>query len=404
MTDLTRYSSVLMRGGTSKGVFFKEDDLPDPGRERDRVILGAFGSGDPRQIDGLGGADILTSKVAIIGPPTRQDADVDYTFGQVGIAESVIDWNGNCGNISAAVGVYAIEEHFVAAVDPVTAVRVHNTNTGSLLRLLVPVADGQPRVDGDFAISGVPGTGAEIRLDFAATSGATTGRMLPTGSPTDTLSVIGLGELTVSIVDVAKLAVFFRAESVGLIGTEGPAAFTPEVLNKFEAIQQAAADLVGVDRGTGMPRPVAVAPAQRFYPLGDEQTPVEADEIDFLGRWVVVPPPRVHKAFAGTGAVCTGVAACVPGSVVYEARTAHRAAESAIVRIGHPSGVFPVRIELIDGKIREASFSRTARRLMEGSVYVRKDTPNAFVGEVPLTAQFDAPASKNGSRGPTWTR
>ena len=369
MTELTGFPSVLMRGGTSKGVFFNESDLPAPGPARDRVILAAFGSGDPRQIDGLGGADVLTSKVAIIGPSSRPDADVDYTFGQVGIDENVIDWNGNCGNISSAVGVYAIEAGLVDPVEPVTTVRVHNTNSRALLRLVVPVVDGRPAVDGDFAISGVPGTGAEIRLDFAATAGATTGRMLPTGSPVDTLSVPGLGDIAVSIVDVAKLAVFFRAESVGLTGTEAPAAFTPEILAKFEAVQQAAADLVGIDRGTGMPRPVAVAPAQPFYRLGDSETQVGADEVDFLGRWVVVPPPRVHKAFAGTGAVCTGVAACIPDSVVQQVRTP---TDSPIVRIGHPSGVFPVRIEL-DDQLREASFSRTARRLLEGTVYVRTD-------------------------------
>ncbi len=369
MSGLLRLPSVLMRGGTSKGVFFKRDDIPEAGPERDRIILSAFGSGDPRQIDGLGGADVLTSKVAIIGPSTHPDADVDYTFGQVGIDENVIDWNGNCGNISSAVGVYAIEEGFVEAVEPVTGIRVHNTNTASILRLLVPVADGAPQVEGDFAISGVPGTGAEIRLDFAATAGATTGHLLPTGSPTDILQVEGLGEVAVSIVDVAKLAVFIRAETVGLTGAEGPSAFTPEVLARFEAVQQAAADLVGVDRATGMPRPVAVAPAQEFCPIGDAQNPVAATEADFLGRWVVVPPPRVHKAFAGTGAVCTGVAACVEGSVVHQVRTPTK---SPIVRIGHPSGVFPVRIELVNGELREASFSRTARRLLEGSVFVRR--------------------------------
>ena len=371
MSELTGFPSVLMRGGTSKGVFFNESDIPAAGAERDRLILAAFGSGDPRQIDGLGGADVLTSKVAIIGPSTRPDADVDYTFGQVGIDENVIDWNGNCGNISSAAGVYAIEEGLVATAEPVTTVRVHNTNTNSVLRLVVPVCDGKPCVDGDFAISGVPGTGAEIRLDFAATAGATTGKMLPTGAPADTLIVPGLGEVAVTIVDVAKLAVFFRAESVGLTGAEPPAAFTPEVLAKFEAIQQAAADLVGIARATGMPRPVAVAPAQPFYRLGNVEVPVAADEVDFLGRWVVVPPPRVHKAFAGTGAVCTGVAACIPGSVVQKTRTP---TDSPIVRIGHPSGVFPVRIELDqDGTLREASFSRTARRLLQGTVYVRAD-------------------------------
>jgi len=369
MHTLRGYPATLMRGGTSKAVFFEADSLPEPGGARDRIVLSAFGSGDPRQIDGLGGADVLTSKVAIIGPPTRADADVDYTFGQVGIAENVVDWNGNCGNISSAVGAYAIEAGHVAPVEPVTTVRVHNTNTGTLLRLLVPVADGLPEVDGDYAISGVPGTGAEIRLDFAATAGATTGRMLPTGSPTDELDVPGVGRLTVSIVDVAKLAVFFRADDIGMAGTETPAEFLPDLLVRFERIQQAAADLVGIDRGTGMPRPVAVAPAQAFHPLGEEERIVPADDVDFLGRWVVVPPPRVHKAFAGTGAVCTGVAARVEGSVVHALRGA---TAGPVVRIGHPSGVFPVRIELDGPHLREASFSRTARRLLEGTVYVKE--------------------------------
>jgi 2-methylaconitate cis-trans-isomerase PrpF len=371
---LRGYSAVLMRGGTSKAVFFEESALPGPGPDRDRIVLAAFGSGDPRQIDGLGGADVLTSKVAIIGPPTRPDADVDYTFGQVGIAESVIDWNGNCGNISSAVGVYAIEAGHVTPVEPTTSVRVHNTNTGSMLRLLVPVSDGAPEVDGDFAISGVQGTGAEIRLDFAATAGATTGSMLPTGSATDELDVPGVGRLTVSIVDVAKLAVFFRAEDLGLTGIEQPAAFDPSLLARFERIQQAAAALVGVEPGTGMPRPVAVAPAQDFRRLGDHVDSVAADEVDFVGRWVVVPPPRVHKAFAGTGAVCTGVAAHVEGSVVHQVRTPGR---GAVVRIGHPSGVFPVRVELEGTELREASFSRTARRLLEGTVYVKASVASA---------------------------
>jgi len=256
-------------------------------------------------------------------------------------------------------------------------VRVHNTNTGSLLRLVVPVSEGQPEVDGDFSISGVPGTGAEIRLDFAATAGATTGTMLPTGSPVDELAVPGLGRLTVSIVDVAKLAVFFRAEDLGLRGTEAPIEFGPELLSTFERIQRAAAELVGIDPGTGMPRPVAVAPARPFRRLGDEETVVPAEDVDFLGRWVVVPPPRVHKAFAGTGAVCTGVAAHVDGSVVQQVRGGSR---DAVVRIGHPSGVFPVRVELAGSQVLEASFSRTARRLLEGTVYVKESVLAARAG------------------------
>lgn len=365
---LTAFPSVLMRGGTSKGVFFRAADLPEPGPDRDRVILSAFGSGDPRQIDGLGGADVLTSKVAIIGPPSQPGADIDYTFGQVGIDQLSINWDGNCGNISSAVGVYAVEEGLVPAVEPETSVRVNNTNTDSILRIVVPVEDGQPQVDGDFEISGVPGTGAEIRLDFSGTAGATTGQMLPTGSPRDIVDVPGIGPLEVSVVDVAKLAVFFRAEALGLVGDEAPAAFTPEVLARFEAVQLAVADVVGIDRATGMPRPVAVAPARAFKRIDGQH--VDADQVDFLGRWVVTPHPAVHKAFAGTGAICTGVAAQIGGTVVHEVCTP---SHSPLVRIGHPSGVFPVRIDVSDGVVHEASFSRTARRLLEGTVYIRSE-------------------------------
>jgi 2-methylaconitate cis-trans-isomerase PrpF len=356
-----------MRGGTSKAVFLNADSIPGPGKARDDLIMAVFGSGDPRQIDGLGGADILTSKVAIVGPPSRAGADVDYTFGQVGIAESTIDWSGNCGNISSAVGVYAIEEGLVGAQEPTTNVVVHNTNTGSLLRLILPVKEGLPLVQGDYQISGVPGSGAEIRLDFAGTVGDTTGEMLPTGSARDHLLVRSGLKLEVSLVDVAKLAVFFRSEDIGLNGDEGPEAFTPAVLHTFQKIQEAAARLIDLDPRIGLPRPVAVTAPREFAPLGDTNR-IAASDVDLIARWVVVPPPRLHKAFAGTGAVCTGVAARIEGTVVNEVAT-HEC--EPLVRIGHPSGVFPVMVE-IDGRLlKEASFSRTARRLMEGTAYIR---------------------------------
>lgn len=360
----------VIRGGTSKGVFFRAADVPPPGLEREALILAVMGSGDPRQIDGLGGADVLTSKIAIVGPSSREDADVDYTFGQVGVERMAISWAENCGNISSAVGVFAILQGLVDVSEPETLVRVHNVNTGKVLLLYVPVTDGEPRVRGDFAIAGVPGTGAEIRMDFSRTGGAMTGKVLPTGAPTDQLYVPELGRsVTVSIVDVANAAVFFHASEVGLAGTEGPAEFTPEILERYLYIQLAAAKLTGMAPENGFPRPVAVAEPQSYvdYMTGN---PITADQVDMLGRRVILPPPRLHKAFAGTGAVCTAVASRLEGTVVHDVT---RRPTDKTFRLGHPTGVFPLRVDVQNGVVHEASFSRTARMLFEGTAFVRQD-------------------------------
>src|SRR6266852_6162821 len=223
MPEQTAIKCVMMRGGTSKGVFFDEKALPADAKERERLVLSLMGSPDPRQIDGLGGADPLTSKICIIGPGAAHGADVDYTFGQVGIEESFVAFTTNCGNLSAAVGVYAIEEGYVAPQEPITTVRIYNTNTRQILLAHVPVRSGRPAVIGDYAIPGVPGTGAEIRLDFSQTTGSTTGKLLPTGNRRDVLFVPKLGQsVEVSIVDVAKPTLFFRAEAIGITGTEAP--------------------------------------------------------------------------------------------------------------------------------------------------------------------------------------
>ncbi|WP_319454690.1 MULTISPECIES: PrpF domain-containing protein [unclassified Mycobacterium] len=360
----------VIRGGTSKGVFFRAEHVPSPGPERDALVLGVMGSGDPRQIDGLGGADVLTSKIAIVGPSTRDDADVDYTFGQVGVERLAISWAENCGNISSAVGVFAILQGLVEPGAFETMVRVHNTNTGKLLLLHVPMADGEPRVEGDFAIAGVPGTGAEIRLDFSGTAGAMTGKILPTGAPSDQLFVPELDRsITVSIVDVANAAVFFHAADVGLAGTEGPAEFTPEILDRYLFIQLAAANLIGMDGKDGFPRPVAVAEPASYVDYMTGQT-IAADAVDMLGRRVILPPPRLHKAFAATGGVCTAVASRIEGTVVHQVT---RQSADDTFRLGHPSGVFPLRVVLRNGVVHEASFSRTARLLFEGTALVREE-------------------------------
>lgn len=368
MEKTTRVPCTIMRGGTSKALFFRASDIPGEGPERDDVIMAAMGSGDPRQIDGLGGADVLTSKVAVVGPASRPGADIDYTFGQVGVQKRDIDWSGNCGNISSAVPVFAIQEGIVEGIEPVTEVRVHNTNTGKMLNLKVQVKDGQPLVEGDYRIAGVPGTGAEIVMDFSDTVGAMTGTLLPTGSVNDELSVPALGRsISVSIVDVANAAAFFRAEEIGLTGAEGPDAFTPEILQHFLDIQLAAAELSGISPTHGFPRPVAVAPPQTFVDFMTDEV-VDESEVDLLGRRVILPPPRLHKAFAGTGAVCVGVAARLEGTVVHEV-TRNRG--DGVVRLGHPTGVFPITVKVEGQDVQEVSFSRTARRLMDGEVILR---------------------------------
>jgi methylitaconate Delta-isomerase len=237
---------VFMRGGTSRGAYLWAQDLPTDPDERDRLILAIYGSPDARQIDGLGGADPLTSKVAILGPSSRPDADVDYTFGQVGINSASIDYQPNCGNISAGVGPYAIERGLVPAVSPVTRVRIYNTNTRKVIVAEVPVRDGRVEVEGDCTIDGVPGTGARILLDFLDSGGAATGRLLPTVRPRDTVSLAGR-DYTVSLVDAANPYVFVRAESVGLVGTELAERVNsdPELLTLLENIRGSAAKLYG---------------------------------------------------------------------------------------------------------------------------------------------------------------
>jgi hypothetical protein len=361
---------VVMRGGTSRGVYFNETDLPRDKRERDKILMAVIGSGDPRQIDGLGGADTLTSKIVIVGPATHPEADVNYTFGQVGIDLPFVSYSANCGNLSAGVGVYAIEEGLVAPVHPVTRVRIFNTNTQQLLVTYVPVDEsGAPSVDGDCTIAGVPGTAAEIRLDFSATKGASTGKMLPSGNPVDEIYIPEFGrKIAVSIVDVAKATCYFHARDVGITGTEGPDEFTTEILDRFWAVRNAAAAHVGLAPDSRLPHPVSViAPTDYVDYMTKKKVP--AGDISFVARRVGGPPPRLHRAFAATGAVCTAVAALLPGTVVNEVCAP---VSDGVVRIGHPTGVFPVRIEISpSGEIVEASYVRTARRIMEGTVYVR---------------------------------
>ncbi len=389
-----RVPCVFMRGGTSRGAYLRAEDLPSDPRARDEMILAIYGSPDVRQIDGLGGADSLTSKVAIIGPSARPDADVDYTFGQVGITTSEIDYKPNCGNISSGVGPYAIEQGLVPAVEPLTQVRIYNTNTKKVIVAEVPVHDGHVEVEGDCRIDGVPGSGARILLDFLDSGGSATGKLLPTGRPKDVLEVDGQ-RYTASLVDAGNAYVFLRAEELGLDGTELVDRVNTDraLLDRLEAIRGAAAELYGfvADRkdalrlSPNLPKIAFVAPPKDYKTASGRL--IRADEIDLLGRGLSAQ--ILHKAYAVTGAICTGAASKVPGTVVNEVCTAP--ADQLTVRIGHPAGIFSLemRVEERNGELvlTRAALERTARRIMDGFVYVPRSKVPALAHEPALASR-----------------
>ncbi len=379
MAQMEKIRCAILRGGTSKAMFLMENDLPRDHAARDKVILKVFGSPDVRQIDGLGGADPLTSKLAIIGPSSRPDADVDYTFGQVSINKPYIDYSGNCGNISSAVGPFAIDEGLVRCQEGITTVRIHNTNTGKLIIADVPTVDGKAAVLGDCVCDGVPGTGAMIMLDYSDTTGAVTKKLLPTGNPVDVLEIPGFGKIEASLVDVANPMVFVRAKDLGLTGIETPQQVNsnPELLKTLESIRGAAAVIMGMAKDPAealelvpaFPMIAFVSPPQDYtdFTTGN---PIKASDVDVVSRLMFMQV--IHKTYAGTGTVCTGSAAVIPGTVVYEQINKPR--EKKLLRIGHPAGVIDIEMasDLADGKvaITRAAISRTARRIMDGSVYV----------------------------------
>jgi len=370
-----RLPCCIMRGGTSKGIFLKKNHLPADPAKRDAVILEVFGSPDVRQIDGLGGADPLTSKLAIIGPSTHPDADVDYTFAQVSIDRPFVDYGGNCGNISSAVGPFAIDEGMVAVTEPVTKVRIHNTSTGKILLADVPVADGLAAVAGDCAIDGVPGTSAEILLDFKGTMGSATGKLLPTGNPMDRMET-SRGAIDVSIVDVANPMVFVRAADVGMKGTETPKEINGDagLLAYLEEIRGRAAVLCGMGKdpadalasSPAFPMLAFVTKPHDYVDFTTGET-IKASQVDMVSRLMFMQV--LHKAYAGTGTCCTGAAMKIPGTIAHEATP--DADSRTLMRIGHPAGVIEVYADFKNNQLVQCAFARTARRIMDGHVYLK---------------------------------
>lgn len=376
--------AMIIRGGSSKGVFVDIDDLPPSGPERDKVVLKVFGSPDQRQIDGLGGADKLTSKVAIMGRSTRSDCDIDYLFGQVNIALPRIDWKSNCGNISSGAAYYAALKGMGRIKSEMAEIYVHQVNTGRRLRCLVPMRNGTPETEGDFAIGGVPGTGARIEVDFFDFGGsALGGDILPTGKPVDRFDVPGVGMLDASIVDMANFNIFIRASDIGLDPTRSVFELQADrsLVTRLESIRKVVARELNFITGETAdeelkvsmnPLIYAVAPPTAYMATNENAVSVEDQDITSrsLARFAF------SKAYPGSGSAGTAVACGIKGTLAEEAYKGGQNKGGAYsVRIGHPGGVLEVVAETSfqNEKISvlRAQLGRTARLIMEGKCYIR---------------------------------
>ncbi|AVS90844.1 2-methylaconitate cis-trans isomerase PrpF [Paracidovorax avenae] len=387
-----RIAATYMRGGTSKGVFFRLQDLPESARQpcaaRDALLLRVIGSPDPygKQIDGMGGATSSTSKVVILSPSARPGHDVDYLFGQVAIDSAFVDWSGNCGNLSAAVGPFAIAGGLVAPeripANGTCTVRIWQANIGKTIVAHVPIAGGQVQETGDFMLDGVAFPAAEVALEFldpAEEGGEGGGAMFPTGNVVDVLEVPGVGSFRATLINAGIPTIFLDARDIGCTGTElqGDINEDPAALARFEAIRAWGAVKMGLIRDVAeaarrqhTPKIAFVAPPAGY--VASSGKAVEAADIDLLAR--ALSMGRLHHAMMGTAAVALGVAAAVPGTVV------HRAAGGGTrdaVRFGHPSGVLRVGAEARqeNGRwtVARALMGRSARVLMEGWVRVPGD-------------------------------
>jgi len=379
-TTCLRVPAVYMRGGTSKGLFFHEKDLPQDTASRDALILAAYGSPDPngRQLDGMGGGTSVTSKVAIIRPAKSPGHDVEYLFGQVSIDRPLVSYKGNCGNLSSAVGPFAIDEGILEVREPVTTVRILQLNTGKTILAEVPVQGGKYNPKGGYSIDGVPGTGSKITLRFLDPGGSVTGQLLPTGNALDTWKVDGVGKLDLSILDAGNPVVFVRAVDLGLQGTEIEEIDRNEELKgKLEAIRAEAAVRLGFAKGRSeasqrsqaVPKIALVAAPKTYRTLLGST--VRKQSIHLLVRMMSMG--NLHRAYAVTGAICTAAAAMTEGSVVQQA-LGKRMEKAGKIILGHPSGRMEIEplMKEKDGRREylEARLGRTARRLMEGWVLV----------------------------------
>jgi len=375
--------AAFYRGGTSRAVLFRADDLaPYDDEAQTAIVLAALGSPDPygREVDGLGGGISSLSKVAIIGPAEPgSGADVTFKFGQVDVERPVVEFLGTCGNISSAVGPFAIDEGMVPAVAPITTVRVLSVNTGQLYVTHVPVRDGQAEVEGEYCIDGVPGSGARIAMEFLEPGGSLGRGVLPTGRARESITLADGRTFVVSIVDAANPMVFVRAADLDAGATELPEAIDADPLlhATLEELRDHAAVRLGLapdpqtahEHARAVPKPVMVAGPVGYTTTGGAE--LSEDRVDLVGRMLSMG--KTHRTMAGTAAFCTAVAAAIDGTVVHEVSRPGVAGRGE-VRIGHPAGVLDIGVAVEQRQggpfVRSVSTFRTARRIMDGKIYV----------------------------------
>lgn len=380
---MRKFKTVFMRGGTSKGCMFLREDLPADEGEWDDIFLQVMGNPDPKQIDGMGGCVSSNNKIVIVWPSDEPGIDVEYTVGQVIVGKNQVDFKSNCGNMTSAVGPFAVESGLVEIVEPVTTVHLLNRNTDKYIDVTVPI-DPETHTfaqNGGCSIAGVDGTAAELLVKFLEPAGSKTGKLLPTGVVRETLDVPSLGAIEATILDVSNPLVIVRASDIGLSGVELPEKVNANehVCKLLEEIRGAACVRMGFARdladaaksSPAVPKICFVSEPQSFCDLAGKQ--VSADDMDVCVR--VISVFECHNACPLTSASALAVAAFLPGSLVNEVYTGSTEPGSN-VRFGHPSGVMTMQPEFASGscdapEVSSVAVQRTARRIMDGCVYVR---------------------------------
>lgn len=380
---MRKFKTVFMRGGTSKGCMFLREDLPEDRSQWDPIFLQVMGNPDPKQIDGMGGTVSSNNKIVIVWKSEEKDVDVEYLVGQVIVGKSQVDYKSNCGNMTAAVGPFAVEEGLLTITQPITTVRMLNRNTDKYINVTVPIdpQTGTFAQDGNCHIAGVDGTAAELKVNFLNPAGSKTGKLLPTGNVLDVLDIPGFGKIEASILDVSNPMVLVRAEDIGMKGTE-----LPEEINSntgvsalLEKIRGTAACMMGFAKdledatanSPAVPKVGFFTAPVTFTDIAGEQ--VEASDMDLCAR--VISVFKCHKACPLTSASSISVAAQLEGSII-EKTLGMPGNASGCVRIGHPSGVMTMYPDIVrqDGELKlpGVAVQRTARRIMDGTVYVRQ--------------------------------
>lgn len=366
--------AVFMRGGTSRGLYFNREDLPDDRGLWDGILLAAFGSPDPRQVDGVGGTTSVTSKTCIISPSERDDCDVDYFFAQLSVNEAKVDYGPTCGNMLAGVGPYAIETGMIKAEDGETRVRIHQVNTGGLVEAVIQTPGGRVEYEGDTAIDGVPGTAAPVLLNFMNVVGSRTGKLFPTGSVKEEIDGVD-----VTVIDAAMPVMMMRASDVGKTGYETPAELDadPAFFARVEKMRLEAGRRMGLGDVTGnvVPKIVILAPAR--------------DGGAISSRYFV--PDKTHQTHAITGGIAVAYAAVTEGTVAQPLTAPLEAGPHPLFAIEHPAGKLNLTLTLkktdAGAEIEAAGIVRTARMIMQGSVMIPERVwPRKAKTKVPVNA------------------